>query len=53
MKRGNADGAICAASLQGFWDYIADSFNVFDAVIVALSWVEIIITLSGSDVSVR
>jgi hypothetical protein len=27
----------------GFWDYIRDGFNVFDFIIVSISWAEIIL----------
>lgn len=31
----------------GFWDYIRDGFNIFDAIIVTLSLVEIAVTAVG------
>ncbi|KXZ54857.1 hypothetical protein GPECTOR_4g929 [Gonium pectorale] len=32
---------------MGLWDYVTDGFNLFDAVVVAISWVEIILTVVG------
>ncbi|GIM03598.1 hypothetical protein Vretimale_8329, partial [Volvox reticuliferus] len=33
---------------MGIWDYITDGFNMFDGLIVALSWLEIILTYVGT-----
>ncbi|GIL55077.1 hypothetical protein Vafri_10594, partial [Volvox africanus] len=33
---------------MGLWDYIKDGFNMFDGLIVAISWLEIILTYVGT-----